>query len=59
MTTANEHISETSGSDQSNRLMQVLLIAAIAASGLSMIFSIGTAVASASNGSVASIAADH
>ncbi len=31
-----------------NRLMQALLIAAIAASALSMIFSVGTAVASAS-----------
>lgn len=32
-----------------NRLMRGLLIAAIAASGISMIFSIGTAVASASD----------
>lgn len=30
-----------------NRLLQALLIAAIAASGLSMIFSVGTAMASA------------
>lgn len=59
MTTANEHITQTDGSDHTNRLMQVLLIAAIAASGLSMIFSIGTAVVSASDGSGASIAADH
>ncbi len=32
---------------QGNRLVPVLLVAAIAASGLSMLFSIGTAVASA------------
>ena len=41
---SNEHASFTNG----NRLMQALLIAAIAASGLSMIFSVGTAIASAS-----------
>ena len=39
-----------------NKLMQALLIAAIAASGLSMIFSIGTAFVSASQDSSASIA---
>ena len=39
-----------------NKLMQALLIAAIAASGLSMIFSIGTAFVSASQDSTASIA---
>lgn len=32
-----------------NRLMQALLIAAIAASSLSMVFSVGTAMASASD----------
>ncbi|GEM_PF-6888161 len=35
--------------DQSNKLMSALLIAAIAASALSMLFSVGTAVASASS----------
>jgi hypothetical protein len=49
MTTANTTILESSESENTNRLMQILLIAAIAASGLSMIFSIGTAVASASD----------
>lgn len=39
-----------------NKLMQGLLIAAIVASGLSMIFSIGTAFVSASQDSSASIA---
>jgi len=39
-----------------NKLMQALLIAAIAASGLSMIFSIGTAFVSASQDSSASVA---
>ncbi len=43
-----------------NKLMQALLIAAIAASGLSMIFSIGTAFVSASQDSSASVAVvDH
>jgi len=43
-----------------NKLMQALLIAAIAASGLSMIFSIGTAFVSASQDSPASVASvDH
>jgi len=40
----------------SNKLMQALLIAAITASGLSMIFSMGTAFVSASQDSSASIA---
>ena len=39
-----------------NKLMQALLIAAIAASGLSMIFSIGTAYVSASQDSNQSVA---
>ena len=39
-----------------SKLMQALLIAAIAASGLSMIFSIGTAFVSASQDSSASVA---
>jgi len=39
-----------------NKLMQALLIAAIAASGLSMIFSIGTAFVSASQDSTPSVA---
>jgi len=54
MSTADQHIldpHEAPGPDTGtdNKLMQVLLIAAIAASGLSMVFSIGTAVASASD----------
>lgn len=63
MTTAEQHINETQ--EQSftggNRLMQALLIAAIAASGLSMIFSVGTAMASASdhNQSEAQVASDN
>jgi len=56
MTTANTTILEPSESENTNRLMQILLIAAIAASGLSMIFSIGTAVASASGQSQSSVA---
>jgi hypothetical protein len=59
MTTANTHILETSESDQSNRFMQILLIAAIAASGISMLFSIGTAFASASDQAPASVSADQ
>jgi hypothetical protein len=39
-----------------NKLMQALLIAAIAASGLSMIFSIGTAYVSANQDSTQSVA---
>ena len=39
-----------------NKLMQALLIAAIAASGLSMIFSMGTAFVSASQDSSQSVA---
>ncbi len=39
-----------------NKLMQALLIAAIAASGLSMIFSIGTAYVSANQSSTQSVA---
>lgn len=39
-----------------NKLMQALLIAAIAASGLSMIFSIGTAYVSANQDSSQSVA---
>ncbi len=47
--------SDTPLGDQ-NKLMQALLIAAIAASGLSMIFSVGTAFVSASQDSPASVA---
>lgn len=57
MTTA-QHIEHEQSASQ-NRFMQALLIAAIAASGLSMIFSIGTAVASASGQPVASVASDQ
>lgn len=42
----NEHEQDLAGG---NRLMQALLIAAIAASALSMVFSVGTALASASD----------
>jgi len=59
MTTANTHIEQEQKAENTNRLMQMLLIAAIAASGLSMVFSIGTAVASASEQPAASVAADH
>jgi len=59
MTTADTHILETDEHDHTNRLMQILLIAAIAASGLSMVFSIGTAVASASDHPTSSIALDQ
>lgn len=58
MTTANQHINDMHESDRKNRFMQILLIAAIAASGLSMVFSIGTAVASASDQPAASVASD-
>lgn len=58
MTTADQHINDAPGSDQKNRFMQILLIAAIAASGISMLFSIGTAVASASDQSAQSIASE-
>jgi len=59
MTTADTHILEIDESESSNRLMQILLIAAIAASGLSMVFSIGTAFASASGQPAASVATDQ
>lgn len=59
MTTAEQHIDEMQESGSNNRLMQWLLIAAIAASATSMVFSIGTAVASASDQPVASVASDH
>lgn len=50
MTTAEQHMSEhEQGLSTGNRLMQGLLIAAIAASALSMVFSVGTALASASD----------
>ena len=58
MTTANQIISESNESENNNRFMQILLIAAIAASSLSMIFSIGTAVVSASAQPVASVATE-
>ena len=59
MTTANTHIEQEQKAENTNRLMQMLLIAAIAASGISMLFSIGTAVASAADQPVASVATDH
>ncbi len=59
MTTADQHIDETHQAGDTNRLMQGLLIAAIAASAISMVFSIGTAVASASDQPVASVATDQ
>lgn len=51
MNTAQQHIEDHAGESQSpgNRLMQALLIAAIAASSLSMVFSVGTAMASTSD----------
>jgi len=51
MSTAEQHIHlpEQQEVSAGSRLMQALLIAAIAASALSMIFSVGTAVASASD----------
>jgi len=49
MSTADTHILEIDESGNANRFMQILLIAAIAASGISMLFSIGTAIASASD----------
>jgi hypothetical protein len=58
MTTADQHISESDVSENTNRLMQILLIAAIAASAISMVFSIGTAVVSASDHPAASVASE-
>lgn len=58
MTTADQHILDSEQSGQANKLMQILLIAAIAASGISMIFSIGTAVVSASDQPAASVASE-
>gem|GEM_PF-2984575 len=57
MTTADQHILESEQSGHTNRMMQFLLIAAIAASGISMIFSIGTAVVSASDQPSATVTA--
>ncbi len=59
MTTADQHMDQMTESGNPNRLMQALLIAAIAASGISMIFSIGTAVASAGDQPAASVASEH
>ncbi len=59
MTAADTHILESDESNDANRFMQILLIAAIAASGISMLFSIGTAVASASDQSAPAVATDH
>ncbi|MFG0246642.1 MAG: hypothetical protein ACF8MF_11405 [Phycisphaerales bacterium JB052] len=58
MSTADQHISERSSDSQSsgNRLMQALLIAAIVASGASMVFSVGTAVVSAGQQPAAGVA---
>ncbi len=48
MTTADQHQSELSASaSNENRLMKALLIVAITASALSMIFSVGTTIVSA------------
>ncbi len=48
MTTADQHHAELSASaNDENRLMKVLLIAAITASAVSMIFSVGTTIVSA------------
>tara|TARA_E500000318_G_scaffold17776_5_gene18257 strand:+ start:9135 stop:9326 length:192 start_codon:yes stop_codon:yes gene_type:complete len=49
MSTAEQHLdsNEQASFTNGNRVMQALLIAAIAASSLSMIFSVGTAMASA------------
>ena len=61
-TTANQETSGGRGLPLAgdNKLMQALLIAAIAASGLSMIFSIGTAYVSASQSTGTSVvSADH
>ena len=55
-TTHAEALESEAGFTQGNKLMQALLIAAIAASGLSMIFSIGTAFVSASQDSSQSVA---
>ena len=55
-TAACKAIDESGQLSGQNKLMQGLLIAAIVASGLSMIFSIGTAFVSASQDSSASIA---
>ncbi len=58
MSTAEQHISELSSESHAtgNRLMQALLIAAIVASGVSMVFSIGTAVVSAGQQPAAGVA---
>ena len=55
-TAACKAIDESGPLSGQNKLMQGLLIAAIVASGLSMIFSIGTAFVSASQDSSVSIA---
>lgn len=61
MSTADQHINDHPSGEQApgNRLMQALLIAAIAASALSMIFSVGTAVASAGQQPAAGVAASE
>jgi len=59
MTTADTHILEINESDQTNRFMQILLIAAIAASGISMLFSIGTAMVSANGSQTNSVIVDQ
>ena len=58
MSTAEQHIdsSQPASFTNGNRLMQALLIAAIAASSLSMVFSVGTAMASAGEQPAAEIA---
>lgn len=60
MHTADPHQSElqtTASSD--NRLMKALLIAAITASALSMVFSVGTTIVSAQMTGSSAAAADH
>ena len=58
MSTADQHISDLPSESQAhgNKLMQALLIAAIVASGVSMVFSIGTAVVSAGQQPAAGVA---
>ena len=58
MSTAEQHIDAQDGQQHTagNRLMQALLIAAIVASSLSMVFSVGTAMASAGQEASAGVA---
>jgi hypothetical protein len=58
MSTAEQHIDAQDGQNNTagSRLMQALLIAAIIASSLSMVFSVGTAMASADQQASAGVA---